>query len=81
MTFATDVVNAVNAAQRCDRMHPLTCGGHECREVLVMHTDGLRCPKCGYRQAWLPPGFLSLFELVRDQPYPWDEPAEKAGSR
>lgn len=75
-----ETVKAINAAQWCDRMHPLTCGGAGCREVLVADSDGLLCPKCGYRQTWVPPGFLGLFELVKDQRYPWDDP-EKAGSR
>lgn len=44
-------VASLNSYQASKYVHPFTCGGG-CRQDLVAHADGWRCPTCAYRQNW-----------------------------
>jgi len=33
-------------------VHPYTCGGDKCGDVLVPTKDGWTCPSCDYKQDW-----------------------------
>ncbi len=45
-------VRFLEAWQKGDTHHPYTCGGDDCRAVLIAYTDGWRCPVCEYTQNW-----------------------------
>ena len=48
--WSQDQVNSLNAFQRSKKVHPYTCGGDGCREVLVATQGGWVCSKCEYTQ-------------------------------
>jgi len=50
--WTTDQVDALNAYQQQEDMHPYVCGTHACRAVLTARDDGWHCPKCDYQQTW-----------------------------
>jgi hypothetical protein len=50
--WTQEQVDNLNAFQQMGSFHPFTCGGSNCREVLVATSDGWRCPKCDYTQQW-----------------------------
>ncbi len=49
--FDDEQVNSLNGYQN-STYHPYTCGGKNCREILVATNDGWVCKKCGYMQMW-----------------------------
>jgi hypothetical protein len=52
--FTEQEVDRINAFQRCDRVHPFTCGNSACKSrELVATRDGMDCPVCGSRQRWV----------------------------
>jgi hypothetical protein len=65
--WTKEQVAALDRWQRCDWVHPFTCGGerrdvahllyaeaagHKDFGVLVATPDGWLCPTCNYRQNW-----------------------------
>lgn len=58
-------IAAINAQQHAGHVHPFTCGNANCREVLVADKDGMRCPKCDYRQAWVPEIVANTYPVQR----------------
>lgn len=52
--FSEAQARSLNAYQKSGVFHEFTCGGDNCREVLVATLDhtGWRCPACSYRQNW-----------------------------
>jgi len=50
--FSDEQVASINAYQAAGAFHPFTCGTDSCRGILVAANDGLRCPRCGFRQHW-----------------------------
>ena len=51
--FTAEQVESINAFQHAGIFHPFTCGVDDCRHDLVAEPDGMRCPKCDYRQDWV----------------------------
>jgi len=56
-------INKILEWQKCEWVHPLTCGNDECRTNLIpsMLTNMevvLTCPNCCYQQDWVPDGVL-----------------------
>lgn len=49
--FTSEQVESINAFQKCDSVHPFTCGhGH----TLVASKEHLTCPECpDYKQYWV----------------------------
>ena len=45
-------VVALNDWQERGDVHPFTCGGNNCREVLIAGHEGWHCPACDYTQDW-----------------------------
>jgi len=50
--WSEDQVKSLNAFQRSKNVHPYTCGGDNCREVLFATKAGWVCRKCEYTQDW-----------------------------
>jgi hypothetical protein len=48
--WSDDQVKSLNAFQRSAKVHPYTCGGDVCHEVLVATMNGWVCRSCGYTQ-------------------------------
>lgn len=57
--WTEDQVRELNRYQQAGFMHPFTCGGDECREVLVATENGWKCPNCDYTQNWAHPFMAS----------------------
>lgn len=51
--FTDEQVASINGFQKCDHVHPFTCGGEKCRADLVATNDGLICEFCDYKQNWV----------------------------
>jgi len=49
--FNDEQVKSLNAYQK-STYHPYTCGGKNCRGILVATTNGWVCNNCGYLQDW-----------------------------
>lgn len=52
--WTPEQVTNISLWQTTPWVHQLTCGTDDCRTVLAVYAQGLKCPKCGYRQTWVP---------------------------
>jgi len=61
-----ELIEAINANQKKEFLHPLTCGADDCRaELIAVEEDNaviLVCPECDYKQYHIPPMFCSDFK-------------------
>lgn len=51
--FTPDQIESINGFQRAGIFHPFTCGTEGCGHDLVAEAEGMRCPRCDYRQDWV----------------------------
>lgn len=52
MIWTKDQVESANAYQAAGIFHEFTCGGKDCRKVLIATPSGWMCPQCDYTQDW-----------------------------
>ncbi len=50
--WTEEQVKELKRYQAAGVVHPYTCGGDSCRDILVPTTDGWTCPSCDYTQDW-----------------------------
>lgn len=72
--WTEEQVRNLNEWQKCESVHPFTCGTDGCDGILIASTEGWTCPKCDYTQKWahtsmgepIPPGFfLNIEEEIK----------------
>lgn len=66
--WTDEQVKSLNKYQQCSWVHPFTCGGKNCRRVLVATPNGWICPKCDYKQDWAHEFMLKFNEHPMENP-------------